>query len=226
MGGVSHQGESWFHKGFGQGQRQWVGEPCARQRNLAQKIAKARAQGGQIACVIHRLNLGRRRIGLAPDDRRMKSAGQRQNRQGTRRHEELMRGALVIVLMAHRCYQRGLPIAPALPPNARPLGRARTAAIAAHQHPAPQGSPRGEPHCHPLRVHLLRHHAFARQKRQPRRFGHRREKRRIKPPIFDHEPHRAFFQFGMVKGQEKRRGALACAAIAGLDLQDRLHLGL
>ena len=137
-----------------------------------------------------------------------------------------MRGALVIVLMAHRCYQRGLPIAPALPPDACPLGRARTAAIAAQQNPAPQGAPRGQMHRHPLRAHLLRDHAFAGQQREPRSLGHRREKRRIKPPIFHHEPHRAFFQFGMVKGQEKRRRALACAAIAGPDLQDRLHLGL
>ena len=124
MGRIAHQSEPGFHKGLGQGQRQRVGEPRARQRDLAQKIAKARPQGGKIAFIVHGLNLSRRRVGLAPDDRRMMPAGQRQNRQGTRGHEELMRGALVTVLMAHRCYQRGLPIAPALSPDARPLGRA------------------------------------------------------------------------------------------------------
>ena len=43
-------------------------------------------------------------------------------------------------------------------------------------------------------------------------------------PVLDHKAPRTFFQIGGVKGQEERRGALAGAAIAGLDLQDRLHL--
>ena len=41
-------------------------------------------------------------------------------------------------------------------------------------------------------------------------------------PILHHEAHRAFLQLGGIKAQPEGRGALACHAIRGLDLQNGL----
>ena len=123
------------HEAFGQRQRQGIGEPRARQRDLAQKIAKPRPQRRQIAVVIQRLNGRGRGVRLAPDDRGMMPARQRQDRQRAGGHEELMRGAFVVLLMANGRDQRGLAIAPALPRDPRARRHARAAPVAADQQP-------------------------------------------------------------------------------------------
>ena len=135
----------------------------------------------------------------------------------------MLRHAAVVALMRHRRHQRGLPITPAGARNARTACHARTAPVAAQQKRGTQHPTRGKRHRNPRRARLLRNHAFARDQRHIRR-PHRGQKRRIKVAVFGHKPHRAFFNLGMIKGQEKRRGSLTCNAIAGLDLQDRLHL--
>ena len=53
---------------------------------------------------------------------------------------------------------------------------------------------------------------------------HRVEEGRVEEAVLQHEAHRAFLDLGGVEVQEERRGALARAAVAGLDLQDRLRL--
>jgi hypothetical protein len=105
-----------------------IGEPLSGQGNRPQEIAEARAQRRQIGVVVQRLDGGGGGVGLAPDDAGMMPSGQRQDRQRTRGHEELVRRALVVLLVGTRLPARsghspspaaGCPPAPPRPTRAR-----------------------------------------------------------------------------------------------------------
>ena len=55
-------------------------------------------------------------------------------------------------------------------------------------------------------------------------FAHMRQQSRAEHSIFDHKAHWAFFDFGVVKGERKRRCAFTRATVRHPDPQDRLRL--
>ncbi len=176
---VTRQRHARGNEPFGQRQRQGVGEPRACQCDLAKEIAEARAQGGQIARIVQRLNCLCRRVRLAPHDRGVVSAGQGQNGQRPCRHEELMRSAFVILLVMNGRDKRGLAIAPALPPDPGPRRHPRPAPVAADQKPPRNAASRGQGDRHALGSNLLCQNSFARQQRDLRLCPHRVEESRI-----------------------------------------------
>ena len=95
---VADEGEARIHELLGDGQVERVGEPFSGQRNLPEEITEAGAQHLQVFGIIQRFDLGGAGGGFAPDDGRA-VAGQGQDRQRPRGHEELMRDAVMRFLM-------------------------------------------------------------------------------------------------------------------------------
>jgi hypothetical protein len=173
---IAHQRQAGRSEPFRQRQRQGIGEPLTGQRDPAQEIAKPGAQRLQILGIRQGLNRGSRFVRLAPHDAGVVAALQRQDRQGTGRHEELLCNAPVIVLVPDRGDQRGLAITPTDPPDPGPRSNPRSAPVAADQKPSGQRPPRGQRYSHTRRPDLLRDSGFAGQKRDPGRGLHRLQK--------------------------------------------------
>jgi hypothetical protein len=108
-----------------------------------EEVPEPGAEDGEVAGVVHRLDTGGVRLRLGPDDGGA-VAGQRQDRQRARRHEELVRHAVVRPLVRDGADERGLAVAPALAADAGAGGGGARAAVGAHDHPGAERAAIGE----------------------------------------------------------------------------------
>ena len=192
----------------------------AGERDVAQEVAEAGAKDVEVAVVVHRLDAGGVRFGFGPDDGRP-VAGKREDRQGTRRHEELVRDAVVRQLVRDGADERRLAIAPALPADAGTGGGGARLAVAAHDHSRAEGAAvRKLGRNRPFFGVVVGHRAL--DLRDERRGREGVEKGAAEEAILHHVAHRAFLDLGMVEFEHEGRWAFARAPVRHLDLEDRL----
>ena len=194
----------------------------ADESDLAEKVAEPWPQRGEIP---RRVEPGDRRgprRGLGPDDRRG-IARQRQDRQRTRRHEELVGHPAVRQRMRHGADQRRLAVVPAAPADARPPRHLAVAAVAGDEERRPERGAARKRHRHRAGHCLLADHRARRPMRDQRRARHRHEQRGPQIAVLQDVPHRAFVDLLAVEMQEEPRRALAGPAVADLDRLDRLR---
>ena len=218
---VADQREAVAHETLRQGQVQRIGEPLARQPDVAQEIAEARAQRVEIGVIVQRVDARGFRIAFGPDDGRP-VARQRQDRQRPRRHEELVRDTAMRLVVFDRADQRRLAIAPARPLDPGAAGGAALPSVGPDQKAAPDrvSALQGQLDC--LTRDFLCDHAGARQLGDPCVFPHRIQERAPQVPVFDHIAHRAFLDLGMVEMHQEGRRPFARAPVGHLDFQHRL----
>ena len=120
--------------------------------------------------------------------------------------------------------QCALAITPAGALDAGPHRGARIAAVATNQEAAAQGLAGIQRRGHRSGTEFLRHDLVLGDPADQRILCQRRDQCTAQKPVFDHMPHRAFLDLGMVEFQHHRRWAFTGAPVADLDLQNRLGL--
>ena len=150
--------------------------------------------------------------GFAPDNR-TDIAGQGQDRQWTRRHEELVCDAVMRVLMFDRTDQRGLAVSPARTFDPRPICGAAAAPVRADQHAAGQGRAVVEVDCDLTGLRVLCLDRPAGQMGDPVICRHRVQQRAAQVAVLDHVTHRAFLDLGVIEMHEKGCRPLARAPV-------------
>ncbi len=218
---IAHERKAGGGEAFGERKGERIGEARAGEFHLAQTGGEVWAERGEIGGVIKRLDGGGGGFPLAPDDRGVVAAGQRQEGEGTCGEEDLFRRAVVVGLVPERGDERGLAIAPALAADARAGGGARGAAIAAHEEAGRKLAARAQGDGGGGGRDLLPGDGFAREEGDAGVFGHGIQEGAVEVAVLEHEAHRAFLDLGAVEGEA--RGA-AAAAIGGEDAQHGLHL--
>ncbi len=124
--------------------------------------------------------------------------------------------------MGDRTDQRDLPIPPTCPLDPGAFRRPAFAAITSHQQPPTHHGARRQRDLNAAAIALLRNNGFARHLGDQRFTFHGIQKGAAQIAIFDHVPHRAFFNLGVVKMQTEQTAALPRMAIRHLDFQHRL----
>jgi hypothetical protein len=135
-----------------------------------------------------------------------------------------MRHAVVRRVMVDCRHEGSLVIAPAAARDAGARGGAGPAPVAPHKQVCGDHGARGERDRDAAGRYVLRGDGFTGHDRDLRLRLHRVMEGCVKMAVFEHEAHRAFFDFGVIEGQEKGRRPCARQAIGCLDLQDRLYL--
>ena len=223
VGRIPDQGHPLGNKAVGNGQVERIGPSLSRQFDLPQKITEPRFENLDIARVVKAMDLGRHLCGLAPDDRAA-VAGQRQNRQRSGRHKELMRNAVVRSLMFDGTDQSGLTVIPAGAFYPRALCRSALATVCADQQARIQLRTVVQGDSYSVGGYRLRDDPRFFDLRNVPLAVHRFQQGMAQMPVFDHVAHWAFFDFRMIEMHPKGGWAFTGPTVRDLDFQHRLRL--
>ena len=135
-----------------------------------------------------------------------------------------MRDTVMRLLVVDHTDQRGLRVGPSdtLDPGA--FGGAAATAIGPHGQSRAQGFAALKRQCDARRFHPLFCNARIVQHRDRRIVIHSLQQGAAQVAVFDHMPHWAFFDFGMVEMHEHGRRAGPRAPVGHLDLQHWLRV--
>lgn len=135
-----------------------------------------------------------------------------------------MRDAVVRFFMLYGTHNGDLVVAPRGAGDTGAVCSAATPPITADENAASEGLARGERHLRARSADILRNNGLSRQMRDIWRSGHGREECTAQVSVFDHIPHRAFFDFRMIKMHHPRAWPFTGPPICYFDFAHGLRL--